>query len=108
LLEPDRDNARSHLERLFVALVRRERLPRPSVNRAIAGRLRDFVWTHQRLVVEVDGHRYHSSRRAQRRDRGRDRELTALGWRPARFTYEEVAFEPERVAGEVRMLLGVR
>jgi very-short-patch-repair endonuclease len=105
LMSPDRDNARSHLERLFLAVVRRGRLPRPEVNLPIAGNCRDFVWPGQRLVIEVDGYAYHSTKEDQLRDRRRDRKLTVLGWRPARFTYEEVAFEPELVAIEVAALL---
>lgn len=105
ILQPDADRARSHLERLFLILVRRAGLPRPAVNETISRHARDFVWPEQRLVVEVDGYRYHSSKRAQQRDRRRDRELTALGWRPIRFTYEEVAFEPGDVARELAALL---
>jgi very-short-patch-repair endonuclease len=105
LLEPDSDNARSHLERLFLRLVRRARLPLPEVNHVIAAKRRDFVWPEQQLVVETDGYRWHSTKQAQQRDRRRDRELTALGWRPVRFTYEEVAFEPARVADELVALL---
>lgn len=37
LMQPDRDSARSHLERLLLPLTRRARLPRPDVNREIAG-----------------------------------------------------------------------
>jgi very-short-patch-repair endonuclease len=105
LMQPDKDNARSHLERLFLAVVRRARLPRPRVNHPIAGKRRDFVWPEDRLVVEVDGYEYHSSREAMRKDRRRDRELTAQQWRPARFTFEEVAFEPLAVAQELAILL---
>jgi len=107
LLQPDKDNARSDLERLFLALTRRARLPRPEPNREIGGRSRDFVWLEQRLVVETDGYRYHSSRQARRRDNRRDRQLTALGWRPVRFTYEEIAFEPAEVARDLAGLLGL-
>jgi very-short-patch-repair endonuclease len=105
LLAPDKDNARSHLERLFLRLVRKARLPKPACNHEIAGRRRDFVWPQQRLVVEADGYRFHSSRQAKRRDNRRDRQLTALGWRPVRFTYEEIVFEPAEVAAEVAALL---
>ena len=105
LLEPDHDGARSHLERLFLPLVRRAGLPRPEVNVRIEGATRDFVWRDRQLVVEVDGYAYHSSRRAMRRDRGRDRRLLAAGWRPARFTYEEVAFDAAATARELRSLL---
>ena len=34
----------------------------------------------------------------------RDRRLLAAGWRPARFTYEEVAFDPTATAEELRSL----
>jgi len=105
LLQPDADGTRSHLERLFLALIRRAGLPKPEVNVEIEGRQRDFVWRKQRLVVEVDGYAYHSSREAMRRDRRRDRHLTAALWRPARFTYEEVAFEPAATASELASLL---
>jgi very-short-patch-repair endonuclease len=105
LMSPDKDNARSHLERLCLRLVRAARLPRPMANREVAGRARDFVWPAERLVVETDGYRYHSSRQAKRRDNRRDRELTSRGWRPVRFTYEEIAFEPAEVARELAALL---
>jgi len=105
LLQPAMDNVRSHLERLFLALTRKARLPKPEPNVTIAGRARDFVWREQRLVVETDGYRYHSTRQGRRRDNRRDRQLTALGWRPVRFTYEEIAFEPAEVADELAELL---
>jgi very-short-patch-repair endonuclease len=105
LLKPDQDRAKSYLERLFLKLVRQAGLPRPEVNVKIEGRERDFVWRKERLVIEVDGYAFHSSKRAIARDKKRDRELTAALWRPARFTYEEVAFEPEETAVELRDLL---
>ncbi len=105
LMQPDDDKARSYLERLFLAAIRSYRLPLPEVNFAIKGKQRDFVWPEQRLVVEVDGYAYHSSRAAMRLDRRRDRELTALGWRPARFSYEDVAFEPDAAMRELAGLL---
>jgi very-short-patch-repair endonuclease len=105
VMAPDKDNARSHLERMFLALTRKARLPKPASNLEIAGRSRDFAWPDQRLVVETDGYRYHSSRQAKRSDNRRDRQLTAQGWRPVRFTYEEIAFEPAEVAKELVVLL---
>jgi very-short-patch-repair endonuclease len=105
LIEPDADGARSHLERLFLRLVRLARLPEPEVNLRIGRATRDFAWPAYRLAVEVDGHSYHSSPSDKRRDHRRDRALTALGWRPLRFTYEEVALQPEAVAKEIGELL---
>jgi len=105
LLQPDQDGAKSYLERLFLALIRKHRLPPPEVNVRIQGRERDFVWREQRLVIEVDGYAFHSSKRAIARDKKRDRALTAALWRPARFTYEEIAFEPAATAAELADLL---
>ena len=105
LLQPDQDGAKSYLERLFLRLLRRARLPLPEVNATIENRERDFVWRDSRLVIEVDGYAFHSSKQAISRDKARDRELTAALWRPARFTYEDVAFEPEATTDELRNLL---
>lgn len=105
LMEPDADGARSYLEQLFSRIIRVAGLPRPEVNVTVRGGRRDFVWPDHRLVVEVDGYRWHSSRAAMRRDRYRDRELTAAGWRAVRFTYEDVAFDAAQVAGELAALL---
>lgn len=101
LLERREDGTRSHLERLFLPLARRGGMERPLVNERVEGRERDFVWPARRLVVEVDGHAFHSSRAAIRRDKARDRELIAARWLPARFTYEDVAFEPAGVVAEL-------
>lgn len=106
LLEPGEDGTRSHLERLFVPLTRKATLRKPLINHKVLGRRRDFVWPDLRLAIEVDGYAYHSSRAAIRRDKARDRELLAAHWRPARFMYEEVAFEPDYVVRELRRLIG--
>lgn len=107
MLEPREDGTRSHLERLFLPLSRRAEMERPLVNERVEDRRRDFVWPRRRLVVEVDGHAFHSSRAAIRRDKARDRELIAARWLPARFTYEDVAFEPGSVVAELRKIARV-
>ena len=107
LLEPREDGTRSHLERLFLPLTRQAAVERPLVNERVEGRRRDFVWPARRLVVEVDGNAFHSSRAAIRRDKARDRELIAARWLPARFTYEDVAFEPDAVVAELRKIARV-
>jgi very-short-patch-repair endonuclease len=105
LLGPDRDNARSYLERIFLALLRAAGIPLPLVNQVVLDRRRDFVWPDRRLVVETDGYKWHSSREARSRDARRDRELTAAGWRVARFTFEEVTLAPTAVVADLRLLL---
>jgi hypothetical protein len=59
-----------------------------------------------RLVVELDGHDFHERTKEQaKRDKSRDRRLTALGFTVFRFTGSEVHAEPYRVADEVESYL---
>jgi len=98
-LEPDR--TRSDLEWDFMRLCRRHRLPAPEVNVRIGPRLVDFLWRDARLVVETDGYRFHRGRQAFEDDRARDLDLRARGYDVLRFSYRQVADEPERVAAVV-------
>jgi very-short-patch-repair endonuclease len=101
--------ARNDFERRFLALVRRARLPRPSVNEwmAIAGEEMqcDFVWHAQRVVVEVDGWDTHRTRHAFEEDRRRDRVLRLNGWTPLRFTWADVTHAPREVIQTLRAFL---
>jgi hypothetical protein len=88
---------RSELEDAFVALCDAAGLPRPLVNTSIEGIDVDFHWRAERLVVEVDGFRYHGTRRAFERDRARDAQLAAAGWRTLRFSHVQVFEHPGAV-----------
>jgi very-short-patch-repair endonuclease len=103
LLNPDRTF--SELERLFLRLVRRQRLPDPEVNAQVGGLEVDFLWRQQRLIVETDGYRYHRGATAFEADRERDNRLMALGYDVLRFTYRRVVDEPVDVAALVRKRL---
>jgi very-short-patch-repair endonuclease len=102
-LVPDR--TASELERLFLRLVRRHRLPEPEVNATLAGLRVDFLWRAQRLVVETDGYRYHAGSAAFEDDRRRDNRVMELGYDVLRFTYRRVKDEPQAVAALVRQRL---
>lgn len=62
----------------------------------------DFCFAAARLVVEVDGARWHPD---PRRDQERDNALAALGWRVLRFTWHEVVHDSARVLAVVRTAL---
>lgn len=104
--ETEADGTRSELERLFVRLCRRYRLPTPEVNVAIGGMTVDFLWRRPGVVVETDGYRFHRGRAAFEEDRGRDLRLRALGYEVIRLSYRQVADEPEAVATMLRNVLG--
>ena len=84
-------------------------LPRPVANQWLVLLDRqvkaDFLWAAERLVVETDGRASHSTRAAFEDDRRRDQSLLLAGYRVVRFTWRQVAAEPERVTAAVRALL---
>jgi very-short-patch-repair endonuclease len=61
-----------------------------------AGRKRraDALHARARLVVELDGQRYHSDPRAQASDRQRDAELASAGFTTVRFAYADLTNRP--------------
>jgi very-short-patch-repair endonuclease len=71
---------RSDSERRLLAALRRAELPEPEVNAPLAGYEIDFLWPSQRVVVEVDGHQFHSARPDRKRDLARDARLTEWGY----------------------------
>jgi predicted transcriptional regulator of viral defense system len=96
---------RSELEELLLDLCHTHRLPRPEVNGHVLGYEIDFLWRPQRLVVETDSVAAHGTRAAFERDRVRDADLTAAGWRVVRITYRRLATSPDAVARLLRRLL---
>jgi very-short-patch-repair endonuclease len=91
---------RSELEERMLNLCHRFRLP-PEVNATVEGYEADFVWREQRLIVETDGWAAHGTRTAFERDRRRDADLLAAGWRVLRISYERLEREPEWVAARI-------
>jgi very-short-patch-repair endonuclease/predicted transcriptional regulator of viral defense system len=96
--EVGRDRSRSDLERDFLKLCQRHRLPLPEVNVGIGRHLVDFIWPERRLVVETDGYAYHRGRQAFEDDRARDLELRAQGFEVLRLSEKQIDVEPKRVA----------
>jgi hypothetical protein len=102
----------SELEEAFVAFCRGYDLAPPELHGAIDPEdggvmLRpDAVWRDPRVVVEVDGERYHRTRRAFHEDRVRDQRLVAAGWRVIRTTWPQLTERPRELAAILRRLLG--
>jgi len=96
----------SELEAAFLALLDRHGLPPPVRQFAPSwlapekGRV-DFAYPGARVVVEVDGRRWHTRDAAVRRDRWRDRQGQLAGWLVLRYGYEELRHEERDVAAEI-------
>lgn len=61
----------------------------------------DFAFADRKLALEVDGYEAHSTPRAFRHDRSRDRALRAIEWEPLHFTWHEVDKRLPHVAQEI-------
>jgi len=72
---------------------------RPQVRIAGAGRVDLMLGT--RLVIELDGWEFHSSREQFEEDRRRDAKLAELGYRVLRFTYRQLTRGWARVKAAV-------
>ena len=102
---------RSPLEERFLPFLDEHGLPRPQLNAWIeaGGKLSqvDCLWPESRNVVELDGWAGHGTRSAFRDDRARDRRLRVAGYGVTRITWNQLDDEPEAVARDLRVLLGV-
>jgi very-short-patch-repair endonuclease len=61
----------------------------------------DFLWPSQRLVVELDGRRYHDNPQARARDARRDRLLAAAHYRVWRLGWGDIEHNPARTMAEL-------
>ena len=107
-LKRDEDLTRSELERIFLGLCRRHRLPQPEVNAHVGPYEVDFLWRDRGLIVETDGFRHHGDRSAFERDRARDARLQSLGFQVLRFTYRQLTENRSAVVAALRSLLTQR
>ncbi len=104
-LQDDPAWTQSELERQFRELSESRGLPRPAMNQYVEGELVDAFWRDHHLVVEVDGWRFHKTRRSFENDRRKDAKLVEAGWRVVRFTHHRVFHEPDGVAITLSRLL---
>ena len=92
----------SELERRFLRLVLRARLPAPKTQQVVKGFRVDFLWPELRLIVETDGLRYHRTPSQQAKDRTRDHLLVVDGFTVLRFTHAQVTYDPDHVVRTLR------
>jgi len=105
LQHAETDRTRSDLEALFLALLRRYRLPLPEVNVKLGRWTVDFLWRAERLVVETDFWGYHRGSVAFHDDHARDLDLRSAGYAVLRFADRQLEAEPGRVAEDVARAL---
>lgn len=99
------DHTRSDLERDFLHLYRRYRLPVPEVNVPIGRMTVDFLWRSSMLVVETDSYMTHGGEVAFEDDRQRDLALRRLGYSVHRFSEGQLKQEPDAIAEDIARAL---
>jgi very-short-patch-repair endonuclease len=104
-LDLETDRTRSDLEREFLRLCQRFRLPLPEVNVLIDGMTVDFLWRDRMLVVETDSYATHGGTIAFEDDRERDLRLRRLGYSVHHFSEHQLELEPAAVAADVAAVL---
>ena len=95
----------SHVERVFLSLLRGACLPLPVTNRPAGTKRVDCRWPEHRLTVELDSYRFHNSRYSWEQDHQRRREARARGDRFRRYSSYDVLEDPRDMLAELRELL---
>jgi very-short-patch-repair endonuclease len=96
---------RSEAEAVFLALLRKAGLPAPEVNVRVGAYELDFYWRDERLAVEIDGFRHHSSRPRFEGDRRKDTWLRARGLSVIRLSWRQITQEAMATAVQVGQAL---
>ena len=99
---------RSALEDVFVPLVRQAALPLPVLNAHLLGLEVDALWPAERVIVELDGRRFHDTDSRFESDRARDARLVAAGHVVLRFTHRRLRSEPFACIAELSAALTIR
>jgi very-short-patch-repair endonuclease len=89
-------------------MVRRHKLPRPSMNLFVEGYELDAYWPSERFAVELDTYDYHGSPTAFEEDRIRQENLKLVGIEMTRVTGTRMSREPQAVARRIARLLAQR
>jgi very-short-patch-repair endonuclease len=84
----------SEAERRCLELIRAAGLPEPLTQVRIGDFTVDLLWPEHRVVFEIDGYAFHTSRWAFDRDRAKDAALRAAAYDPNRLSRDQVMFQP--------------
>ncbi len=65
----------------------------------------DFAFPDARVAIEVDGYRFHATRKRFDGDRARDRAALRAGWRIVRVTWSDLEQRPDDVLATLVQLI---
>lgn len=102
-IDPEWLPTRSELEDLFRILCLEAGLPEPRRNETLHGFEVDCYWAERKVIVELDGYRFHHHRKEE--DYARDLHFLRLGYQTVRITHHMVVDQPEMVVRTLREVL---
>jgi hypothetical protein len=102
------DISRSPLEDDFRPWLKRYGLPEPRYNVKLNGYEVDVYYPRQRLIVELDGWKFHGTRKAFENDRERDAHMLAAGIQTIRITRRRLEHAPAKEAQRLQAILNSR
>lgn len=101
---PPPDHQSHHMEERLARLLRRAGLAGFRRRAQIGAYEVDFLFPRERLVVELDGF-VHLASSVQAKDRRKDRDLSALGYRVIHVENRELVAAPDQVVQRIRQAL---
>jgi very-short-patch-repair endonuclease len=99
---------RSEAERIALEVMREHTLEPDESDHRVGPYRVDFFYRRERLVVEVDGYRYHSTRRRFVADRRRTAYLAARGIQVFPLTWDDLHAGSERAMADLERTLAER
>ncbi len=108
LLAVARGDTESAAERLFVALLRAERITGWTAQYPFAGWRIDFAWPTERVAVEIDGWAFHHRPDQFDRDHRKRNALVQAHWLVLAYTWHQLTGDPATCAFEVTGALAER
>lgn len=99
---------RSQFEDGFPAYCERFGLPIPRMNTIVCGHEVDALFEPEKVIVELDGWSFHSSRASFESDRSRDADTLAAGFVTVRITGDRYRREPRKLAERLHEILASR
>jgi very-short-patch-repair endonuclease len=100
----------SVFETRLLRVIRRSGLPMPAIQHEVKTQrgtaILDLAYVQERVAIEADGFRWHSSRQQWDRDRARNNALAMLGWTVIHVTWLQLRDRPDEVLEAIRATLG--
>ncbi|MFL5861948.1 MAG: DUF559 domain-containing protein [Solirubrobacteraceae bacterium] len=108
LLDPDQAPTRSEFEDRFLAFTAEYGLPQPQLNVTLFGREVDALFAEEKVIVELDGWRFHQDHSSFESDRERDATAAEHGYLTIRITWARLRDDPAREAARLHTTLARR